>query len=150
MAGVVDELRIDGFRLRESVLFHRPSRTLVVADLVHNVGRPPHGWTKMYARTMGFYDRAALIALPPEMRLRYMQLLAEGLPSGSQGLLVTLDYDQALLPGPPFSVADAEVRQGFAGCEVQALEAVEIIEQSAKFVQAGATSLLERVYRIQL
>jgi thiopurine S-methyltransferase len=98
----------------------------------------------------GFYDRAALIALPPEMRLRYMQLLAEGLPSGSQGLLVTLGYDQALLPGPPFSVADAEVRQGFAGGEVQALEAVEIIEQSEKFVQAGATSLLERVYRIQL
>ena len=37
-----------------------------------------------------------------------------------------------------------------AADEVQALEAVEIIEQSEKFVQAGATSLLERVYRIQL
>jgi hypothetical protein len=57
---VVDEVRIDGFRLEESVLFHRPSRTLVVADLVHNVGRPLHLWTKFYARTMGFYDRVAL------------------------------------------------------------------------------------------
>lgn len=59
-AGIVDELAIGGSRLEESVLFHRPSRTLVVADLVHNVGRPTHGWTALYARAMGFYDRVAL------------------------------------------------------------------------------------------
>jgi hypothetical protein len=59
-AGVVEELRIDGFRLEESVLFYRPARTLVVADLVHNVGRPQDRWTKLYTRTMGFYDRVAL------------------------------------------------------------------------------------------
>jgi len=59
-AGVVDELRIDGFRLEESVLVYRPARTLVVADLVHNVGRPRHRWTRFYAQTMGFYDRVAL------------------------------------------------------------------------------------------
>jgi hypothetical protein len=59
-AGVVDELRIDGFRLDETVLVYRPARTLVVADLVHNVGRPRHLWTAFYVRTMGFYDRAAL------------------------------------------------------------------------------------------
>ena len=60
LAGVVDELRIDGFRLEESVLVYRPARTLVVADLVHNVGRPRHRWTEFYTRTMGFYDRVAL------------------------------------------------------------------------------------------
>src|SRR5215469_14931573 len=59
-ARVVDELRIDGFRLEESVLVYRPSRTLVVADLVHNVGRPSHWWTKFYTESMGFYDCVAL------------------------------------------------------------------------------------------
>jgi len=59
-AGVVDEVAIQGFRLEESVLFYRPARTLVVADLVHNVGRPTHGWTRLYSRMMGFYDRVAL------------------------------------------------------------------------------------------
>jgi hypothetical protein len=59
-AGVIDELQIDGFRLEESALVYRPSRTLVVADLVHNVGRPQHHWTRFYARTMGFYDRVAV------------------------------------------------------------------------------------------
>ena len=58
--GVVDEHGVDGFRLEETALFHRPSRTLVVADLVHNIGRPTHGWTKTYTKAMGFYDRVAL------------------------------------------------------------------------------------------
>jgi len=59
-AWLVDEVRIEGFRLEESVLIYRAARTLVVADLVHNVGRPQHGWTKLYTRAMGFYDRVAL------------------------------------------------------------------------------------------
>jgi hypothetical protein len=59
-AGDIDEVAVEGFRLHESVLFYRPARTLVVADLVHNVGRDHTGWTKFYTRTMGFYDRVAL------------------------------------------------------------------------------------------
>lgn len=96
----------------------------------------------------GLYDRAALIALPPQMRVAYMQLLSGLLPAGCQGVVVTLDYDQALLGGPPFSVGDEELRQGFAGWQVDELEAVEVIEESPKFLQAGASSLLERVYRV--
>lgn len=60
LVDVVDELRIEGFRLEESALYYRPSRTLLVADLVHNVGRPRHLWTQVYTRAMGFYDRLAL------------------------------------------------------------------------------------------
>lgn len=60
LAELVEELPIDGFRLRESVLLIRPVRTLLCADLVHNVGRPQHRWTSVYTRMMGFYDRVAL------------------------------------------------------------------------------------------
>jgi hypothetical protein len=59
-AGVLDELTIDGCRLGESVLVYRPAQTLIVADLVHNVGRPPGAWTKLYTQAMGFYDQLAL------------------------------------------------------------------------------------------
>jgi hypothetical protein len=55
-----DEVSIDGFRLREGVLVHRASRTLAVADAVHNVGRPTQRWAVIYTRLMGFYDRVAL------------------------------------------------------------------------------------------
>ena len=96
----------------------------------------------------GFYDRAAVIALPPHMRGAYMQLLSGLLPAECQGVVVTLDYDQSLLGGPPFSVGDEELRQGFAGWQVDELEVMEVIEESPKFSQAGVSSLLERVYRV--
>ncbi|QXH48385.1 thiopurine S-methyltransferase [Pseudomonas xanthosomatis] len=96
----------------------------------------------------GLYDRAALIALPPEMRQQYLALLGELLPA-CKGLLVTLDYNQALIDGPPFSVADDEVRAGLAGWQVEVLEAPEIIGESPKFQKAGVSSLVERVYRIR-
>ncbi|HDS1757652.1 thiopurine S-methyltransferase [Pseudomonas putida] len=100
------------------------------------------------ADCVGLYDRAALIALPPQMRERYMGLLSRMLPGGS-GLLVTLDYEQKLLEGPPFSVADEEVRRGFAGWQVEEVEARDVIGESPKFLQAGVKRLVERVYRIR-
>jgi len=99
------------------------------------------------ADCVALYDRAALIALPPQMRAHYMALLSQALPTGA-GLLVTLDYQQELLAGPPFSVADDEVRRGFGGWQVEALEAWEVISESPKFLQAGVKSLVERVYRV--
>lgn len=100
------------------------------------------------ADCVGLYDRAALIALPPAMRERYMGLLSRLLPVGS-GLLVTLDYEQKLLAGPPFSVADEEVRLGFAGWQVEEVAARDVIGESPKFLQAGVKRLVERVYRVQ-
>ena len=55
-----DEVHIAGLALEETVLVHRPSRTLIVADLVHNVGRPADRWTAVYTKAMGFYDRVAI------------------------------------------------------------------------------------------
>lgn len=51
---------IAGCRLGETALVHRPSRTLVVTDLVANVGRPDGLWTRTYTKLAGFYDEVAL------------------------------------------------------------------------------------------
>lgn len=59
-ADVFDEVHVAGFRLEETLLFHRSSGCLLVADLVHNIGRPPHWWTRIYATLMGFYGRVGL------------------------------------------------------------------------------------------
>jgi hypothetical protein len=56
----VDEIPIRGFRMRETALMHRLARTVIVTDLVHNIGRPDHAWTRFYTKAMGFYDRVAL------------------------------------------------------------------------------------------
>lgn len=60
------------------------------------------------------YDRAALIALPPELRARYAAHLTELAAPGTPMLLITVDYDQNTVNPPPFVVTDDEVGQLFA------------------------------------
>ncbi|MFL1403908.1 thiopurine S-methyltransferase [Marinobacter sp. M1N3S26] len=55
------------------------------------------------------YDRAALIAMPPEMRRNYVEHLTTVIPDGTRILLITLDYDSSEMQGPPFNVSDQEV-----------------------------------------
>jgi len=95
------------------------------------------------------YDRAAVIALPEAMRKRYVAHLQAILPVSAKGLLITLDYDQGKIDGPPFAVADAEVQVLFAAWHPLELAAHDVLEDSPKFRQAGASHLLERVYRLQ-
>jgi thiopurine S-methyltransferase len=95
------------------------------------------------------YDRAALIALPAPMRERYAAHLQQILAQGVQGLLITLDYDQAQMPGPPFAVADEEVQRLLGDVwQMQVLEEQDVLGDSWKFLQAGVTRLEERVYRV--
>ncbi|MFJ5257066.1 thiopurine S-methyltransferase [Pseudomonas sp. NPDC088414] len=95
------------------------------------------------------YDRAALIALPPAMRERYAAHLQQILPQSVQGLLITLDYNQAQMPGPPFAVGDDEVQRLLGDVwQVRMLEEQDVLGESWKFLQAGVTRLEERVYRV--
>ncbi|WP_191833504.1 thiopurine S-methyltransferase [Pseudomonas fluorescens] len=94
------------------------------------------------------YDRAAVIALPEEMRKRYVAHLQTILTDSAKGLLITLDYDQSQIDGPPFAVTDEEVQTLFAAWHPLELAAHDVLEDSPKFQQAGASHLLERVYRL--
>ena len=58
------------------------------------------------------YDRAALIALPLETRNLYSKHLVEITKSAPQ-LIITLDYDQTISQGPPFSVTPTELKQHY-------------------------------------
>lgn len=75
----------------------------------------------MLGKVNAVYDRAALIALPNATRPRYARHLAELTTSAPQ-LLITLDYDQTQMAGPPFSVPEAEVLKLYgAQCAVEHL-----------------------------
>lgn len=95
------------------------------------------------------YDRAALIALPPVMRERYVAHLDSVLPARCQGLLITLDYDQSKIDGPPFAVADEEVQRLLG--PIWGLETLQVadVERSAKQLQSGVERMEERVYRLE-
>lgn len=55
------------------------------------------------------YDRAALVALPFEMRKIYAQVIKRSLRNGGKCLLIVYDYDQTKMQGPPFSVSNNEI-----------------------------------------
>lgn len=59
-------------------------------------------------RVDAIYDRAALVALPEEVRKRYAGHLRQ-ITKGAPQLLVTYDYDQKAMEGPPFSISNVEV-----------------------------------------
>ncbi|NKQ11813.1 thiopurine S-methyltransferase [Pseudomonas sp. SST3] len=102
------------------------------------------------ADCQALYDRAALIALPPEMRQRYVEHLANILAPDCQGLLVTLDYEQAQMSGPPFAVSEAEVRRSLGlRWKIELLERVDVLsEDNWKFLERGLTRLEESCYRL--
>ncbi len=68
-------------------------------------------------RTLGAvdaaYDRAALVALPAAMRKRYTAHLREITDTAPQ-LLISYEYDQTMLEGPPFSVSNEEVKRHYS------------------------------------
>lgn len=98
----------------------------------------------------GVYDRAALIALPPALRQRYLDTVYAGLPSGCEGLLITLEYPQQEKAGPPFSVEPGEVARLFdLPWHVDPLERRDILEQEPRFRAEGVSALCTAVYRLQ-
>lgn len=98
----------------------------------------------------GVYDRAALVALPADMRARYVDRVYGRLPGGYRGLLVSLDYPQDQMAGPPFSVDDDEVRRLYADhTEVELVSRHDSLAKEPKFLQAGVTRLDTLVYQLR-
>ena len=63
----------------------------------------------------GVYDRAALIALPPEMRADYVKTMSVLLKPGAKYLLISLEYPDDMLSGPPFAIDGQEIARLFQG-----------------------------------
>lgn len=95
------------------------------------------------------YDRAALIALPPNMRAPYLEQLYSQLPTGCRGLVITLEYPEGEKQGPPFSVERSELDTHLTKhWTLQELERVDILARETSFQEEGITRLETTAYRI--
>lgn len=95
------------------------------------------------------YDRAALVALPPDMRIDYVAHLASLLEPEQSILLVTFDYLQQEMAGPPFSVPEDEVDRLYQHwCTIECLASENTLQREQHFQQRGLSNLHECVYRL--
>jgi thiopurine S-methyltransferase len=64
-------------------------------------------------------------------------------------LLITLEYEQAQMNGPPFAVLQQEVEQHYAAhYTVEVLEQNNVIDERPRWRDQGLTHLVESVYRL--
>jgi thiopurine S-methyltransferase len=105
--------------------------------------------TEHMADVQYIYDRATLIALPPDMRKDYVAKLASILPSQVKSLLITMEYPQHEMDGPPFSVTEEEVYDLFQSeFETQVLGEIDVLEQNARFKERGLTAMKEKSFQL--
>jgi len=97
----------------------------------------------------GLFDRGALVALPPSMRLRYVDHLLRIVPDGCRILLLSFEYDQNLVDGPPHAVGEDEILEHYgARCEVRLLESFVTSQLPPHFLANGISQAVESVYLI--
>ena len=91
------------------------------------------------------YDRGALIALAADLRRRYAQHTTALLTDEAAQFVITIEYDQAVCDGPPFSVASEEILEHWPG--LRRLASIEDIENAPpKFLEGGLQSMHEVVW----
>lgn len=92
----------------------------------------------------GVYDRAALVALPPERRPEYVEQMRRLVPGGVTVLLLTMEYDPSRMDGPPFSVPEEEVRNLYGEAfEVEQLAVSDWHEAPEHLAQRGLDRIRE-------
>ena len=88
------------------------------------------------------YDRASLIALGSTLRPHYIRHTKSLLKHNAKKLVITLEYDQRKVDGPPFSVTSHEVNSYWPRLSrIKEAEALDTCPP--KFKASGITSVTE-------
>jgi thiopurine S-methyltransferase len=93
-----------------------------------------------------YYDRGALVAVLPDIRESYVRHSRSLLSADAFKLIVTVEYDQSVADGPPFSIP-AEAMLGLEP-ELERVDAYDDTDNCPpKFKDAGLSEFVEAVWR---
>jgi thiopurine S-methyltransferase len=108
------------------------------------VGDIFHLSTKDLGAVDASYDRGEFVALPKAMRERYSAHLISITNSAPQ-LLISFEYDQSLMSGPPFSISNSELNQHYQDVYELTLLASEEVVGGLK----GQCAAIENVWLLK-
>lgn len=92
------------------------------------------------------YDRGSLVAIDPAMRRNYVGHTNSLLRPGAHRLLITLEYDQAIVAGPPFALMPDELVTYWDDLE-RVADKDDIDNCPPKFLKAGLSEIREVYWR---
>lgn len=95
------------------------------------------------------FDRAALISWAPELRTAYVAHITALTNPGTQTLLVTMEYAQSQMTGPPFSVGEDEVQRLYAHSHgIHLLSREDVLANEPRLRSRGLTRLFVVCHRL--
>lgn len=94
------------------------------------------------------YDRAAIIALPKSMQSRYVKHLASYLTGKTKLFLISLEFPQQELEGPPFALFEDDIRSLFAGFQIECVAEHELADKTFAQRTFDVSYLREKLYII--
>lgn len=148
----LSEIAVESFLTGNGILACRDARLRFNEYIAPNLRILQGDFFQLAPEMLGpigaIYDRASLIAMPPEMQAPYAQKLTELSPAGTETLLVTLEYPQREMSGPPFSVDSLSVNRLYsAHHRVQEVDRADILA-SDPLRERGVSRLHEVSYRL--
>ena len=91
------------------------------------------------------FDRGAMVAVPGTRRAAYVEHTRNLLLPDATKMIITLEYDQSVTPGPPFAVLPEELAAAWPDVR-RAAEYDDIDNCPPKFRAAGLQEILEVVW----
>jgi thiopurine S-methyltransferase len=147
----ISEIAINDFFSENNLPFKKQGRGLLPAYSSNSIKLFQGDFFNLTSQHLNkccsFFDRAALIAMPKDMRIQYASHFASIMPARSKGLLVTVSYTPTQSEHPPFSVSQEEVLELYSRFfQVEKLSSHDIMEAYPKARERGLTQIHETVY----
>ena len=115
--------------------FHHPQIDLCVGDFFELT-------IEQLGQIDAIYDRAALVTLPEEMRSQYVKYLIQ-IGSDASLLLISFEYDQSMLAGPPFSISTQQL-QDYYSSEY----AIQLLDSQTELLK-GKVNAQEKIWLLE-
>lgn len=132
----------------ESMLYQSEQISIWCGDIFQIPSQAWEGCT-------GVYDRAALIALPKDLRKKYAELVCQQLlknkPTFKNMLLISVEYAEGAVEGPPFSISKEEIQELFGKVlKIESLEPTDDDRLTGMAPKFQSTEVISKPYRLKL